>query len=57
MESLGRFASQAEDFRTNPKYQKQRRIGYGIGGGTAALATILGLSNMGNEEEEERYYG
>ena len=57
MESLGRFASQAEDFRTNPKYQKQRRIGYGVGGGAAALATILGLSNMGREEEDERYYG
>ena len=42
-----------ENIRTNPKYQTGRRIGYG----TAALATILGLSNMGNEEEDERYYG
>ena len=41
---------QAEDIRTNPRYQKQRRIGYGVGGGLAALATILNLRD--NEEEQ-----
>ena len=40
-----------ENIRTNPKYQRGRRIGYG----TAALGTVLGLSNMGNEEEERNY--
>ena len=30
--------------------RRARQIGYGIGGGTAALATILNLSN--NEEEQ-----
>ena len=43
-----------ENIRTNPKYQRGRRIGYGS---AAALGTVLGLSNMGKEEEDERYYG
>lgn len=41
------------DFRTKPEYQRGRRIAYG-GGGLAALAGILGLSNI-NREEEEQY--
>ena len=41
----------AKDYATNPKYQRGRRIGYGVGGGVAALATIL---NMGTEEEQEQ---
>ena len=40
-----------KDYATNPKYQRGRRIGYGVGGGLAALATIL---NMGTEEEQEQ---
>ena len=42
-----------KNIATNPKYQRGRRIGYGVGGGTAALATILGLSD--NKEEQEQY--
>ena len=44
-----------EEFRTSPKYQRGRRIAYGAGGGAAALATVLGLGNMGKEEEEQQY--
>lgn len=42
-----------EEFRTSPKYQRGRRIAYGAGGGAAALASVLGLSNMNKEEEEQ----
>ena len=52
---IGNFMARAEDIRTNPKYQRGRRIGYGVGGGAAALATLLGLSNIGKEEEEQQY--
>ena len=38
----------------DPRTKRGRRIGYGVGGGAAALATVLGLSNM--DKEEERYY-
>ena len=46
--------SQANKYRTAPGYSRERRIAYGVGGGAAALATVLGLSNMGKEEEEQR---
>jgi len=41
------------DFRTKPEYQRGRRISYATGG-LAGIAAALGLSNMG-EEEEQRY--
>ena len=49
-----KIGERVKDYATNDKYKTQRRIGYG----GAALATILGLSNMGKDDkEEERYYG
>ena len=47
-DTLGRL----EDFRTNPKYQRARRITYGGAGSAAILAGILGTRNP---EEEEQY--
>jgi hypothetical protein len=41
-----------ENIRTNPKYQRGRRIGYGIGG-TAALFGALGIGNNDDEREEQ----
>ena len=43
---------QMENLRTNPKYQRGRRIAYGVGGATA-LGSILGIGN--DDEREERY--
>ena len=43
---------QMENIRTNPKYQRGRRIAYGVGGATA-LGSILGIGN--DDEREERY--
>ena len=43
-----------ENIRTSPKYQRGRRIGYGVGGGLAALGTILNLSDNREEEEQMR---
>ena len=39
-----------KDFATSPRHQRGRRVLYGIGGGTGALATIL---NLVNKEEEQ----
>ena len=43
---------QMENLRTNPKYQRGRRIAYGVGGATA-LGSILGIGN--DDEREARY--
>ena len=42
--------NQQTKFGLDPRTKSGRRIGYGIGGGTTALATILNLAN--NEEEQ-----
>ena len=44
-----------KEFYTQPGREatRNRRISYGVGGGVGALATILGLSN--NKEKEEQY--
>ena len=49
---VNRRLSQMENIRTNPKYQRGRRIGYGIGG-TAALFGALGIANNDDEREEQ----
>jgi hypothetical protein len=38
----------AKEFATDPKYRRGR-----IGAGLGALAGVLGLSNIGREEEEQ----
>ena len=49
---MKRGVDQMENLRTNPKYQRGRRIAYGVGGATA-LGSILGIGN--DDEREERY--
>jgi hypothetical protein len=49
---MKRGVDQMENIRTNPKYQRGRRIAYGVGGATA-LGSILGIGN--DDEREERY--
>jgi hypothetical protein len=51
-ERMKRGVDQMENIRTNPKYQRGRRIAYGVGGATA-LGSILGIGN--DDEREERY--
>ena len=49
---MKRAMRQLEDYRTNPRYQRGRRIAYGGAGSAAILAGILGTRNP---EEEEQY--
>ena len=49
---MKRTMRQLEDYRTNPRYQRGRRIAYGGAGSAAILAGILGTRNP---EEEEQY--
>ena len=51
MEDTKGFFNKIKDFATNEKYQRRRRIGYGVGGG---LAGIAGLNEMINSERRER---
>ena len=51
-ERMKRGVDQMENIRTNPKYQRGRRIAYGVGGATA-LGSILGIGK--DDEREERY--
>lgn len=44
-----RFKEAARSFAQDPKYTRGRRIAYGVGGGAAALATIL---NLTDDEEQ-----
>jgi hypothetical protein len=52
---VDRRAAQAENIRTNPKYQRGRRIGYGAAAaaGVAGLASLI--SGERNQREEEQY--
>ena len=48
-----RTGRQIKDFHTNPARRKTRNISYGVGGGLAALGTILNLRD--SEQEQEQY--
>ena len=49
-QQIDAVSNQLTKFGLDPRTKRGRRIGYGIGGGTAALATILNMTN--NEEEQ-----
>ena len=44
-----RFKEAARSFAQDEKYTRGRRIAYGVGGGAAALATLL---NLTDDEEQ-----
>lgn len=51
MEDAKGFWNKVKDYATNDKYQRRRRIGYGVGGG---LLGIAGLNEMISGERRER---
>jgi hypothetical protein len=51
---LERRLSQMENIRTNPKYQRGRRIGYGAAS-AAVLANMLGIGRDDEEDRREQY--
>ena len=55
MNKTSRARKDIGDFMTNPKKRRARNV---AGVSAAALGTVLGLSTLGkDEEEEDRYYG
>ena len=53
-EIAARFGNKMKGYATSPRFQRGRRIGYGIGGGLAGLSI---LDSMINDEREQRQGG
>ena len=53
-EIAARFGNKMKGYATSPRFQRGRRIGYGIGGGLAGLSI---LDSMINDERDQRQGG